>query len=163
MDQIIYRPIGIIHTPFTEQAGTPIQPKRGAGIQGTIEMFPAFAEGLADLDGFSHLYLLYHMHRSEGYELLVVPFLDDTRRGVFATRAPRRPNPIGLSVVRLKKIDGATLYIEDLDILDGTPLVDIKPYVDEFDRPAKFRIGWLTDQTGKAVDTDADGRFSGNE
>ncbi len=158
-DTIIFKPIGIIHTPFTERKGTPIQPHRGQGVKGTIEIFPQYAEGLADLDGFSHIYLIFYLHRSEGFKLRVIPYLDDIERGVFATRAPRRPNAIGLSIVRLEKIEGSTLYIEDVDMLDGTPLLDIKPFVRRFDEPDDIRIGWLE---GKADHVDSmkdDGRF----
>lgn len=159
MDKIQFEPIGIIHTPFDEQKGTPIQPGRGKGVKGTIEIFPEYAEGLADLEGFSHIYLIFHFHRSEGYKLKVVPYLDDVLRGVFATRAPLRPNAIGMSVVRLRKIEGNTLYIEDLDILNNTPLLDIKPYVGHFDKPEDYRIGWLEGKAHNTGDTDADERF----
>jgi len=159
MDEIKIKPIGIIHTPFKGQNGTPIQPKRGRGIKGTIEIFPEFSEGLADLDGFSHIYLIFHLHKSRGYKLKVVPYLDDTERGLFATRAPRRPNPIGLSVVRLIKIEGSTMHIEDIDMLDGTPLLDIKPYVSNFDEPPDYRIGWLGGRADRACHRDADDRF----
>jgi tRNA-Thr(GGU) m(6)t(6)A37 methyltransferase TsaA len=140
---IEYRPIGTIHTPHKKIEGMPIQPSRAAGVPGTVEVFPGFAEGLADLNGFSHIILLYHFHKSSGYELNVIPFLDTEVRGLFATRAPRRPNPIGLSVVRLVKVEGTRLSVEDVDILDGTPLLDIKPYVSEFDERAEIRLGWL--------------------
>jgi len=153
------KPIGIIRTPFKEQKGTPIQPKRGKGIEGTIEIFQEYVEGLSDLDGFSHIYLIFHLHLSDGYKLKVVPYLDNTERGVFATRAPRRPNPIGLSVVKLNRIEGSILYIEDLDILDGTPLLDIKPYVHNFDEPQEYRIGWLEGKANRADDENADDRF----
>ena len=143
IDPVLYRPIGIIHTPFKEVENMPIQPSGAAGIHGTVELFPEFAEGLKDLDGFSHLILLYHFHESRGHKLIVTPFLDSEPRGVFATRAPKRPNPIGLSIVRLIRIQGATLDIENVDILDGTPLLDIKPYVPEFDHQEDCRIGWL--------------------
>jgi tRNA-Thr(GGU) m(6)t(6)A37 methyltransferase TsaA len=156
---IIYEPIGIIHTPFTDRKGTPIQPRRGRGIKGTVEIFPQYAEGLVDLDGFSHIYLIFHLNRSEGFNLRVVPYLDDTERGVFATRAPRRPNPIGLSVVRLDRIEGTTLHIEDIDILDGTPLLDIKPFIHRFDEPDDIRIGWLEGKADHADDMKDDGRF----
>ncbi len=140
---IEYRPIGVIHTPFADLQGMPIQPSRGKGVRGTVEVFAEFAEGLTDLDGFSHIVLLYHLHRSHGYRLRVIPFLDTTERGLFATRAPKRPNPIGLSVVRLLTVEGNRLTVEDLDILDGTPLLDIKPYVGDFDRRDAVRMGWL--------------------
>jgi tRNA (adenine37-N6)-methyltransferase len=152
-----YRPIGVIHTPLEEPAGTPIQPSRGRGVRGTVEVFPEYADGLADLDGFSHVVLLYHFHRSRGHELRVTPYLDTVERGLFATRAPRRPNPIGVSVVRLVGIDGNVMTIEDLDILDGTPLLDIKPYVPEFDHREETRQGWLEQVRGREVD--ADDRF----
>lgn len=160
MEKIIYNPIGIIHTPFPEPKGVPIQPSRGKGIKGTIEVFDEFTEGLADLDGFSHIILLTHLHKSTGYKLKVVPFLDDVERGLFATRAPRRPNPIGLSVVRLMAIEKNILHIEDIDIIDGTPLLDIKPYVPSFDKETKYRSGWLEKRTGKESENKkADGRF----
>ena len=160
MKSIRYTPIGVIHTPFTEPTGAPIQPRRGQGVKGTVDILPQFAGGLTDLDGFSHVYLIYHLHRSEGYTLKVIPFLDTVERGLFATRAPRRPNPIGLSVARLKRVEGARLFIEDVDILDDTPLLDLKPYVREFDDPPAYRIGWLENKVDRADGTDADNRFA---
>ena len=141
MDQLNYRPIGIIHSPFKRREGTPIQPSGATGIKATVEVFPQYAEGLQDLEGFSHVMLLYHFHLTGAYRLKVKPFLDDAERGVFATRAPVRPNPIGLSVVRLIQIEGATLYVEDVDIIDRTPLLDIKPYVPDFDMRNAEKIG----------------------
>jgi len=152
-------PIGIIHTPFTKPEGMPIQPAGAAGIRGTIEVFEEFSPGLKDLDGFSHIILLYHFHRSHGFRLRVVPFLDSEPRGLFATRAPKRPNPIGISVVRLDKTENGVLQIQDVDILDGTPLLDIKPYVPAFDSIANIRVGWL-EQSGKSVSSHrSDDRF----
>ena len=159
MQEIQYRPIGIIHSPFKGPHGVPIQPKAAEEIKGTVELFDEFKEGLADLDGFSHVILIYHFHLSEGYTLKVKPFLDDTPRGLFATRAPRRPNPIGVSVVPLVRIDGATLYVSNLDIVDGTPLLDIKPYVPEFDKQTDIRVGWLTGKSRRVKDTFSDDRF----
>ncbi len=159
MQEIQYRPIGIIHSPFQQPHGAPIQPRAAEGVQGTVEVFDEFKEGLADLDGFSHIILVYHLHLSDGYALKVKPFLDDTRRGLFATRAPRRPNPIGISVVPLRKIDGDTLYITNVDIIEGTPLLDIKPYVPEFDREVDIRVGWLTGKSHRVKDTFSDDRF----
>ena len=122
-------------------------------------MFDEFRAGLGDLDGFSHIVLLYHFHRSSGFDLEVVPFMDTRSRGLFATRAPRRPNPIGLSVVRLVRIEDGVLHVENVDILDGTPLLDIKPYVPEFDAPTPVSTGWL-EQAGKTVSRRrADNRF----
>ncbi len=143
-------PIGIIHTPFTERKGMPIQPAGAAGVKGTVELFEPFRAGLKDLDGFSHVILLFQFHQSEGYALEVVPFMDTQPRGLFATRAPKRPNPIGLSVVRLDRIEDTVLHIQNVDILDGTPLLDIKPYVPEFDSPTEVRTGWL-EQARKTV------------
>jgi len=156
---ISYKPIGIIRSPFSDTIGAPIQPSGARGIKGTIELMPEFAEGLRDLEGFSHIILIYHLHLSTSFSLKVKPFLDDQLRGVFATRAPKRPNPIGLSVVRLKEIKGNILHIEDIDIVDGTPLLDIKPYVPEFDAGETVRIGWLTDKIAKASRKKSDGRF----
>jgi tRNA (adenine37-N6)-methyltransferase len=135
-------PIGIIHSPFTSKEETPIQPSRSQAT-GTIEILSQFAEGLDDLDGFSHIVLIYVFDRSEGYSLRVQPFLDDRAHGVFATRYPNRPNPLGLSVVQLLKRTDNTLHIFGVDVLDGTPLLDIKPYVPNFDvSPGEIRIGW---------------------
>ena len=159
MGEIIYRPIGIIRSPYKETEGTPIQTTGAKGVEGTVEVLPEYVEGLKDLDGFSHIILIYHFHLSKGYSLTVKPFLDDTHRGVFSTRAPKRPNAIGFSVVRLVKIEGATLHIEDVDIVDSTPLLDIKPYVPEFDSRDAERIGWLSGKAEKAAETDADKRF----
>jgi tRNA-Thr(GGU) m(6)t(6)A37 methyltransferase TsaA len=154
------KPIGIIHTPFTRLEGMPIQPAGAAGVQGRVEVFEQYRSGLEDLDGFSHVILLYHFHRSQGFKLQVVPFMDDQPRGLFATRAPKRPNPIGLSLVRLDRIESGVLHVQDVDILDGTPLLDIKPYVPEFDSQTEVRAGWL-DEARKSVESRrADTRFS---
>ena len=144
------KPIGIIHTPFSKPEGMPIQPKGAAGIRGKIEIFDEYHAGLKDLDGFSHIILLNHFHRSRGFSLQVVPFMDSELRGLFATRAPKRPNPIGISVVQLDKIENGVLHIQNVDIMDRTPLLDIKPYVPEFDSPQNIRTGWLA-QAGKTV------------
>ena len=141
--KIIYHPIGIIHSPFTDLVSMPIQPVSDAGAPGRIEIYPPFIAGLQDLDGFSHIILLYHLHEVQTTALTVTPFLDSTPHGIFATRAPTRPNPIGLSVVKLLRIEGPNLFIERLDILNGTPLLDLKPYIPEFDHRVDARIGWL--------------------
>ena len=135
------QPIGVIHSPFTDKSQTPIQASRSQG-KGTVEVYPEFAEGLQDLEGFSHIHLLYVFHESSGYSLLVKPFLDDQWHGLFATRYPFRPNPIGLSVVQLITRKNNTLEIEGVDMLDGTPLLDIKPYLPEFDVRTGTRNGW---------------------
>ena len=122
----------------------PIQPAGAEGIKGTVELFKEYCAGLKDIEGFSHIILVYHFHLSSLYSLEAKPFLDDVVRGIFAMRGPARPNPIGISVVRLVKVEKRTLYIEDVDIVDGTPLLDIKPYVPDFDcRPAE-RTVWLS-------------------
>jgi len=156
---IPFQPIGIIHSPYTSLEDMPIQPAGAEGVQGMVEIFPEFVEGLTDLEGFSHIYLLYHLHRSEGFKLTVIPFMDTQPHGVFATRAPRRPNPIGLSVVRLVRREHHILYIENVDMLDGTPLLDIKPYVPEFDDHPAERFGWLEGVKGKIKPTRSDDRF----
>jgi len=148
--KIEYTPIGIIHSPFLELEDMPIQPSGGAGIMGTVDVFEAFQAGLMDLDGFSHIILLYHFHASHSYKLKVVPFLDSESRGLFATRAPKRPNPIGISIVKLEKVEDGVLHIRNVDILNDTPLLDIKPYVPEFDAQVDVRIGWLK-KIGKTV------------
>ncbi len=153
------KPIGIIHTPFTKPEGMPIQPKGAAGIRGTIELFDEYHAGLKDLDGFSHIILLYHFHRSHGFKLQVVPFMDSELRGLFATRAPKRPNSIGISVVQLDKIENGVLHIQNVDIMDGTPLLDIKPYVPEFDSPQNIRTGWLGQARKTVSSRKSDDRF----
>ncbi|MCX7045992.1 MAG: tRNA (N6-threonylcarbamoyladenosine(37)-N6)-methyltransferase TrmO [Candidatus Sumerlaeota bacterium] len=157
--KIIFQPIGVIHSPFAALDGMPIQPAGAGGIEGTVEVFPEYEGGMKDLDGFSHVILLYHFHRSEGFQLQVIPFLDSKPRGVFATRAPRRPNPIGLSVVKLLEIKGRILRVENVDILDGTPLLDIKPYVPEFDEQTSVRAGWLEAARKTVSQKKSDKRF----
>lgn len=157
---IVFKPIGIIHTPFKELEGMPIQPTGAAGVQGIIEVFEAYQAGLSDLDGFSHIFLLYHLHRSQAFELQLIPFLDTVPRGVFATRAPNRPNPLGLSIVQLDGIKDGRLYVQNVDILDGTPLLDIKPYVPEFDSQQAVRSGWLAGAGGRVKESRADNRFT---
>jgi len=160
MEPVRFTAIGKIRTPFTSREGTPIQPPGGRGVLGRVEVDEAFREGIRDLEGFSHVILLYHFHLSEGFDLTVKPFLDKTARGLFATRAPRRPNAIGLSVVRLVSIEGGTLVVEGVDMLDGTPLLDIKPFVPEFDAPVgEIRTGWLEGKADKAREAKADKRF----
>jgi tRNA-Thr(GGU) m(6)t(6)A37 methyltransferase TsaA len=141
-DNIVFRPIGIIHSPYKTKEETPYQGYRSQEV-GEVEVFEEFEEGLADLDGFSHIILLYLFHKSDSYSLKVKPFLDDSLRGLFATRHPRRPNPIGLSVVKLLSRKKNILRIAQIDILDGAPLLDIKPYVPQFDQREKVNVGWL--------------------
>jgi len=157
---IIYKPIGIIHSPYQTIEGMPIQPGGAVGIQGKAEIYPEFAEGLKDLNGFSHLILLYHFHKVSEFRLTLTPFLDSKPRGLFSTRAPKRPNPIGLSVVKLLKTDYNILYLENVDILDKTPLLDVKPYVPEFDQWDADRTGWLEQAKGRVKNHKSDDRFS---
>jgi len=160
MDEISYQPIGVIHSPFTEPKGTPIQSAGAKSICGTVEVFPEYAKGLKDVGGFSHLVLLYHFHLSQKSPLEVKPYMDDETHGVFAIRGPSRPNPIGISVVRLLRVEDNILHIEDVDIVDGTPLLDIKPYVPEFDIRKVERIGWLEKRVHKLPTSKDDGRFT---
>jgi tRNA-Thr(GGU) m(6)t(6)A37 methyltransferase TsaA len=147
--EIIMRPIGVIRSPFTQKDQTPIQVTRSQAI-GQVEVFPEFADGLKDIENLSHLHLLYVFHESSGYTLHVKPYLDDQEHGIFATRYPYRPNPIGLSTVRLLSRQDNTLTIEGVDVLDGTPLLDIKPYVPDFDaRTENIRAGWYETRSKK--------------
>jgi tRNA-Thr(GGU) m(6)t(6)A37 methyltransferase TsaA len=149
----------LVHSPFDDIAGMPIQPAGALGVQGTVELLGEFTAGLRDLEGFSHIILIYHFHRVRGWNAVLTPLLDSEPHGVFATRAPKRPNPIGISVVRLRRIEENTLHIENVDIVDGTPLLDIKPYVPEFDQYPAERIGWLEKAKASVRDQKSDGRF----
>lgn len=150
-------PIGLVHSPYRQALGTPIQPRWAHGVEGTIEVLPEFAPGLRDLDGFERIWLLCWFDRAKPARLEVIPYRDTQTRGVFATRAPSRPNPIGLSCVRLLSIEGSRLRVADLDILDGTPLLDIKPYVPDCDVFPAGRIGWYASAPDRRT---ADGRFT---
>jgi tRNA-Thr(GGU) m(6)t(6)A37 methyltransferase TsaA len=152
-------PIGIIRTPFENREGMPIQPTGAKDIKGKIIISPEYEQGLSDIDGFSHLILLYHFHKSIGFDLMVTPFMGTSIRGLFSTRAPRRPNPIGLSTIRLVSRENNILNIQDIDVLNNTPLFDIKPYVPEFDTNTKVRAGWLEKKQNKAKSMTADSRF----
>ena len=159
MDLINFKPIGIIHSPFKQIEDMPIQPSAAQGIQGHIELNEEYVDGLCDLDGFSHIYLIFHLHLSKTFNLKVIPFLDDQLRGVFSTRAPKRPNPIGLSVVKLMNINYNILKIENVDIVDGTPLLDIKPYVNEMNAISDYRTGWLAKHSDEMNTKKSDRRF----
>jgi tRNA-Thr(GGU) m(6)t(6)A37 methyltransferase TsaA len=154
-----YRPIGIIHTPFDSLEGMPIQPSGAGKVRGKIELFPEYIDGLQDMDGFSHIILLYHFHLSNGFSLKVVPFLDSRQRGLFSTRAPKRPNPIGFSVVKLISLYGSVINIENVDMADQTPLLDIKPYVPDFDCYRDAKTGWLETVSKTAKHKKSDRRF----
>ena len=159
--QITYSPIGIIHSPFKELAGMPIQPTGEISAKGHIELYPEFVEGIKDLDGFSHIYLIYHLHEVHQSKLTVTPFLDEEAHGVFSTRAPSRPNPIGLSLVKLIRVEENLIYLDDTDILDGTPLLDIKPYIPVFENANGVRIGWLENFKKQVQKKKSDSRFLG--
>ncbi len=156
---ITFQPIGQILSPFSDIKGMPIQPAGALGIKGKLEVFPQFQDGLKDLEGFSHVFLLYHLHKIEDYALSVVPFLDKEPRGIFATRAPKRPNPIGLSIVELISIANSILHVKNIDVLNGTPLLDIKPYLPEFDHHPVTRMGWYEKFIGQVKTKKSDDRF----
>ena len=160
MAEIRYRPIGVIHSPFRKTKGMPIQTTAAEGAEGIVDVFPEYSKGLKDIQGFSHVILIYHFHLSKKPSLVVKPYLDAKKRGVFATRAPSRPNPIGISVVRLTAVRGNTLLVRDIDIADGTPLLDLKPYVPDFDVKKVTRIGWLGKNVSRVTVVKDDGRFS---
>lgn len=157
--KICYKSIGKIRTPFKKIKGMPIQSKGSIGIKGTIELKKEFVNGLLDLDKFSHIYLIYHFHKSKDFCLNVIPFLDNRPHGIFATRAPKRPNQIGISVVKLINIKDNILEIENVDMLDGTPLLDIKPYISQFDIYEIEKNGWINDKTNNPNGTRSDNRF----
>lgn len=159
MNRLVFEPIGVIHSPYTKPEGTPIQPSAAGDTQGKVEIYPEYLEGLKDIDGFSHIILVYYFHLCNRRKLKVVPFMDTIPRGVFATRAPCRPNPIGISTVRLERVERNILFVRGIDIVDGTPLLDIKPYVPEFNSPGSFRIGWLEKRIHRLDSSRDDGRF----
>jgi|SRR5579859_5582039 len=159
MQTISYTPIGVIRSPFTTLAGMPIQTVAAQGIAATVELDPAYAAGCKDLEEFSYVLLLTHLHQMQGFALEVTPFMDTRPHGVFATRSPRRPNPIGLSIVRLVRVDGATLHIEEVDLVDGTPVLDIKPYVPQLDNRDAERTGWFAENVHKVYQVRADDRI----
>ena len=160
MSEIIkYRSIGIIRTPFNQLENMPIQPGGAFKVRGELIIDPELVPGLTDLEGFSHLFLIYHFHKVKDYDLIVTPFLDEKKHGVFATRAPKRPNPIGLSIVRLNSIEENKLILENVDMLDGTPILDIKPYVPAFDQQEQVTTGWLTGKDPEIKAKRSDERF----
>ncbi len=159
MNRITYYPIGIVHSPFRFPEGTPIQAAVAKDIQARIEIFPEYRNGITDLDGFSHVIILFHMHLAKSKSLFVTPFLDSEPHGVFATRSPGRPNPIGFSVVELEKIENDILFVKGVDILDGSLVLDIKPYIPQFDVFETTKKGWIEKNAHKMVDQKDDGRF----
>ncbi|KZX14652.1 tRNA (N6-threonylcarbamoyladenosine(37)-N6)-methyltransferase TrmO [Methanobrevibacter curvatus] len=161
MNEVKFQYIGKIKSPFNDLEGMPIQPVGANGVKGEIHLNEDISEGLKDITGFSHLTLIYHLHKVNGYNLQVKPFLDNNFHGIFATRSPKRPNPIGLSVVKLNSVEKNILYIENVDVLNNTPLLDIKPYVphlygiDE----KNLKIGWFKDKHQNAINKKSDDRF----
>lgn len=159
METIKYKPIGIIHSPFKDVKEMPIQPSGATGVKGMVELKPNYIAGLKDIEAFSHIILIYHFHLSGDFSLEVMPFLDRKHHGVFATRAPKRPNPIGLSIVKLVEVKNNVLHIENVDIVDGTPLLDIKPYVPAFDVHKVEKVGWLSRIANNSKTFRSDERF----
>jgi tRNA-Thr(GGU) m(6)t(6)A37 methyltransferase TsaA len=160
-ETIAYQVIGVVRSPWITLEGMPLQSVAAPEVHGQIDIHSSLVPGLADLEDFSHLHVIAHLHRGAPGGLTVVPFLDDTPRGIFATRSPRHPNPIGISVVRLLAVRGAILEIAGVDLLDGTPVLDIKPYVPAFDTVAAERTGWLERAAQRVHEVRADARFHG--
>jgi tRNA-Thr(GGU) m(6)t(6)A37 methyltransferase TsaA len=141
--EVKLKPIGIIHTPYKELKGMPIQGKLERGVKGKIELFPRYKQGLKDINGFSHLILIYYFNRSNKEKLTGEPFLEEIEHGIFSIRSPHRPNHLGFSIVKLEKVKGNVVIFSEVDMLDGTPLLDIKPYVEHFDSRKYVKNGWL--------------------
>jgi len=158
--KITFTPIGVINSPFDEPVNMPIQSASASGVSGTLEIYDEYVPGLKDIEGFSHIILIYAFHRSDGYKLQVKPFLEDVVHGVFAVRAPKRPNGLGISIVKLIEVKNNILHVGNLDILNGTPLLDIKPYVPEFDCFTEASSGWVGKHKEKIADKKSDERFS---
>ena len=152
MEEIIIKPIGTIFTPHTTIKNMPIQPLAAKGIKEYIKLLPEYTEGLKDLKGFSHITLIYHFHKIKGYELIVTPFMDTENHGIFACKAPKRPNAIGISTVKLISIKENILHIEQVDMLDETPLIDIKPFYPRYDNRLNAKTGWLEKFKKTSVD-----------
>ena len=152
-------PIGIIRSPYKELTDMPIQPKGAKEVMGRVELKPDLAEGLQDLDGFSHVYLIYQFHKAERTNLKVVPFMDTVERGIFSTRSPLRPNHIGISIVEITAVESNIVHLKGVDVLDNTPLLDIKPYIDAFDYVENSRSGWMTRSREEVAGKRSDDRF----
>jgi tRNA-Thr(GGU) m(6)t(6)A37 methyltransferase TsaA len=159
MNQIIIEPIGILHTPHEQIEGMPVQPAGAAGVTGKAVLKPELIEGLTDLDGFSHATLVYYFHKAEGYVLMPIPFMDTKPHGIFATRAPKRPNHIGMSTVRILSVEDGVITFDGADMLNGTPLIDIKPYFPKYDNPGETRSGWLETAVHAQCNVKSDNRF----
>lgn len=153
--------IGIIHTTYRDIANMPIQPVGAQGCEGVVELYEVYAPGLTDVEGFSHVMLIYQFHKIEGYELVVTPFMDDKPHGIFATRSPKRPARVGLSIVKVLKVEGNKLCFDGADMLDGSPLIDIKPFFRQSDNRLDARSGWLDEKDATTVETTrSDDRFA---
>jgi tRNA (adenine37-N6)-methyltransferase len=150
-NNIVIKPIGVINTPYTEPKGIPIQGTFEKGITGTVNVFQEYQQGLKDLDGFSHAILLYYFNKSKEETLMSKPFLEDVEHGIFSIRSPHRPNHIGISVVKIEKVKDGIITFSEVDILDGTPLLDIKPYVSHFDHRSNVKNGWIDNHFKDAV------------
>ncbi len=158
-EEITYEPIGFFRSPFSDIKGMPIQPVGGMDYEGSIEILAEFRDGLKDLEGFSHLIVLSHLHRIKGYDLLVKPFLDNNYHGIFATRSPKRPNPVGFSIMEIRQVTATGVDLRGIDVIDGTPVIDIKPYVADFDIWQASRFGWFEGKSGQATRHKSDDRF----
>ncbi|HOD40356.1 MAG TPA: tRNA (N6-threonylcarbamoyladenosine(37)-N6)-methyltransferase TrmO [Candidatus Wallbacteria bacterium] len=157
---IYFNPIGYIYTPFQTVENMPIQSAAAKGVRGAIMLKEEFAAGLKDIEEFSHLYLIYQFHKCESHSLVVKPFLDDKTHGIFATRSPKRPCGIGISIVKLTGVNGRELSVENVDMMNETPLLDIKPYIPEFDViEGEIKIGWYAAKPKKLNETKSDERF----
>ncbi|WP_163712652.1 tRNA (N6-threonylcarbamoyladenosine(37)-N6)-methyltransferase TrmO [Mangrovibacterium lignilyticum] len=161
LQSICFQPIGLIHTPHHDLVNMPIQPVGAKGMEGMIKLNPELQEGLTDLEAFSHITLIYHLHEIKGHELMVKPFMDDKKHGIFATRSPKRPNAIGISTVKLSRIEGNRIYFEGADMLDGTPLLDLKPFFRQTDNRLHAVSGWLDEKDDKMAHSQrSDDRFT---
>jgi tRNA (adenine37-N6)-methyltransferase len=159
MDPIAYTPIGVVRSPYTVFEGMPLQTVAASDVEARVELEPPLRGALRDLDGFSHLWLVTHLHTVDGWRAEVVPFLDTVARGVLATRSPRRPNPIGLSLVELVAVEGGVLHVRGIDLLDGTPVLDVKPYVPLFDARGNARAGWFEHAGPRVHEVRSDRRY----
>jgi tRNA (adenine37-N6)-methyltransferase len=159
-DPVTYVPIGVLRSPYTALDGMPLQTVAATEVEATVDLDARVHGALRDLDGFSHLWLIAHLHRVDGWTPEVTPFLDDDRpRGVLATRSPRHPNPVGLSLVELLAVEPGALRIRGIDLLDGTPVLDVKPYVPLFDARVDVRTGWFADAAERVRSVRSDARY----
>ncbi|MDP9293461.1 MAG: tRNA (N6-threonylcarbamoyladenosine(37)-N6)-methyltransferase TrmO [Actinomycetota bacterium] len=161
MGPIAYIPIGVLRSPYSALDGMPLQTVATPEVEARVELDPSVHGALRDLDGFSHLWLLAHLHTVDGWSAEVVPFLDTVPRGLLATRSPRRPNPIGLSLVELVRVDAGVLHVRGIDLLDGTPILDVKPYVPLFDVREDARAGWFEQAGPRVHHVRSDRRYEG--